>query len=169
MDFLLDLPLAFWHLFSSLILVEIVKLDYCACFPIVYVEWPPWTPLSTNFLTSAVITFQAAMNTPQPLSFQDATDELLRRDIAALKVLRPPHGLSNIPCALNIYKEVDAVVSRVLANLNERAGAAASRLPANKIFGPWEGGLLASGDEPTTEQPLPFDLKVLCWNIRGAH
>ena len=27
---------------------------------------------------------------------------------------------------------------------------------------------MASGDEPTAEQPLPFDLKVLCMNIRGA-
>ena len=132
----------------------------------------------------------SAMEQPAPLNLEGSQNELLqigraplpeavagskawqalalRRDIQALLKAQPPHGLSNLPAATQAHKEFSKLLNHTLHKLDQRAGEIAAKLPANKLYGPWEGGIGVSEVGNALPQATPYDLKLFCWNIRGA-
>ena len=89
-----------------------------------------------------------------------------RRDVRALLAARPLPGLSNVPTALQGYREMDILLCDGLKRLDRAMAAKARNMPLNCIFGPWEGGLPAEEFVMSNTKQLRGVISVQ--NVRGA-
>ena len=67
----------------------------------------------------------------------------LRRDVHALFQIRPEHGVAGVLPELRCYAGMDAAVSSSLKKLDGRMARLASGIPANSVYGAWEGAIAA--------------------------
>eukprot|EP00435_Cladocopium_sp_Y103_P049647 s611_g15.t1 len=91
----------------------------------------------------------------------------LKRDLLALCINKPPHGLSELPRSLPNFSLFDRVLERVMQTTFERTDSQTRGLGLNSIFGPWEGGILSSELAPANRVQT-VQRRIACWNGQGA-
>ena len=92
----------------------------------------------------------------------------LRRDIAALRRVKPDFGVSDVPGGLRQHRRFDRVMGDALDVLDRRMSALSAGLGFNVLYGAWEGGMPVA-EAPTTEvgsRALP--VVISAFNVRGA-